>query len=81
MDKNELTMNHIQKEEAEMSLLNRFFHNFQWNDDEIQYTTVPTLDLSEEEIKECSELFGEFYGRYNADSPIRPQEAIRMPFA
>ena len=51
MDKNELTMNHVQKEETEMSLLNRFFHNFQWNDDEIQYTTVPTLDLSEEEIK------------------------------
>ena len=62
-----------------MSLINHFFHNSQINEDEIQYTTVRTLDLTDEEIQECSELFGTFYGKYNSDSPISPQGQIKMP--
>lgn len=78
MKEDELNLSN-RKEGIEMSIFDRFFHNPQINDDEIQYTTVPTLDLTDDEIQECSDLFGTFYGRYNADSPIRPQEQIKMP--
>ena len=46
---------------------------------DIKYSAKSTLSMSDEEIKECSELFNCFYGKYNKDSNIRPGEQIRMP--
>lgn len=45
---------------------------------EIEYSTQSTVDLSEEELKECSELFSTFYGKYSHDSDIRPGQNIKM---
>ncbi len=47
--------------------------------EEIQYSTKRTLDMSEEELQECSELFSSFYGKYSKESTRRPGEQIRMP--
>ena len=44
---------------------------------EIEYSTKSTVDLSEEELKECSELFSTFYGKYRHDSDIRPGQNIK----
>ena len=45
---------------------------------EIEYSAVNTLDLSEEEIEECSELFSLFYGKYSEKSEKRPGEQVKM---
>lgn len=45
---------------------------------EIRYESRAALDLTDKEIKDCSELFGSSYGMYDKDSPIRPGEPIRM---
>lgn len=46
---------------------------------EIQYSTKRTLDMTDEELEECSILFSSFYGKYSKDSLKRPGEQIRMP--
>lgn len=46
---------------------------------EIQYITKRTLDMTDEELKECSMLFNSFYGKYSKDSTRRPGEQIKMP--
>lgn len=38
------------------------------NGAEIQYSTKRTLDMTDEELQECSELFSTFYGKYSKDS-------------
>ncbi|MCM1327691.1 MAG: bifunctional N-acetyltransferase/class I SAM-dependent methyltransferase [Bacteroidales bacterium] len=45
---------------------------------DILYSVKNTVDLSEEEIEECSELFSLFYGRYSAQSKTRPGEQVKM---
>ncbi len=49
------------------------------NGEEIQYSTKRTLDMTDEELQECSELFSSFYGKYSKASKRRPGEQIRMP--
>lgn len=46
--------------------------------EEIVYCAKNTIDLSEEEIEECSELFSSFYGKYSAKSEIRPGGQVKM---
>lgn len=46
---------------------------------EIQYSTKSTLEMTDEELQECSELFSTFYGKYSKESTRRPGEQIRMP--
>lgn len=48
------------------------------NKNNIVYSVKNTTDLSEKELEECSELFSLFYGKYNANSKIRPGEQVRM---
>lgn len=45
---------------------------------DIVYSVKNTVDLSEKEIEECSELFSLFYGKYNAQSKTRPGEQVKM---
>jgi len=47
--------------------------------EEIQYSTKRTLDMTDGELQECSELFSSFYGKYSKSSTRRPGEQIRMP--
>lgn len=44
----------------------------------IRYESRAACNLSEDEIKACSDLFSTSYGMYDMDSPIRPGEQIRM---
>lgn len=46
---------------------------------EIQYSTKSTLNLTESELQECSDLFSSFYGKYSKESEKRPGEQIKMP--
>ena len=45
---------------------------------DLNFTAKRMLDLTDSELKECSDLFGTYYGKYNSLSPIRPGEQIRM---
>ncbi len=45
---------------------------------EVIYSAKNTVDLSDEEIEECSELFSLFYGKYSAESKVRPGGQVRM---
>lgn len=45
------------------------------------YNTKSTIDLSDNELKECQNLFNENYGHYRKDSDFRPGEAIRFPMS
>lgn len=45
---------------------------------EIEYSAKSTVDLSEEELGECSELFSTFYGKYSSNSAFRPGQNIKM---
>lgn len=44
----------------------------------ITYSVINTVDLTEQEIEACSELFSSFYGKYSAQSKTRPGEQIKM---
>ena len=46
--------------------------------DEIEYSTKSTVDLTEKEIEECSELFSMFYGKYSAESDFKPGERVKL---
>lgn len=46
---------------------------------EIQYSTKSTLNMTDEELQECSNLFSSFYGKYSSASTRKPGEQIRMP--
>ncbi len=48
-------------------------------DAEIQYSTKSTLNMTDNELQECSELFSSFYGKYSKESFRRPGEQIKMP--
>lgn len=45
---------------------------------EITYHIKNTIDLSEQEIEECSELFSHSYGTYSNKSETRPGEQVKM---
>ena len=45
---------------------------------DIVYSAKNTVDLTKEEIKECSDLFSHSYGKYSAESEIRPKEQVKM---
>ena len=61
--------------------LSLYFNSKAYMEDgsEIQYSTKRTLDMTDEELQECSVLFSSFYGKYSKDSAKRPGEQIRMP--
>ena len=44
----------------------------------IRYESRKSLDLTEDDIKACSDLFSTSYGMYDMNSPVRPGEQIRM---
>lgn len=46
---------------------------------DISYSSKCTMDLTDEEIKECSTLFSSFYGKYSKQSEKRPGEQIYLP--
>ena len=46
--------------------------------DIIRYESRKSTDLTEADIKACSDLFSTSYGMYDMNSPIRPGEQIRM---
>ena len=48
------------------------------NNNKIKYESRAALNLSEEEIRACSDLFSSSYGMYDMDSPHRPGEQNRM---
>jgi len=67
-----------------MSIIERisqYFNTKAFADEEseIQYSTKSTLDMTDEELKECSTLFGSFYGKYSKESTRKPGEQIKMP--
>ena len=45
---------------------------------EIEYSTKSTVDLTDSEIAECSELFSSFYGKYSDKSDFKPGERVKM---
>lgn len=45
---------------------------------DIVYSSKSTIDLSESEIEECSELFSTFYGKYSEKSQFKPGEQVKM---
>lgn len=45
---------------------------------ELDFKTKRMLDLSDTELRECSELFSSSYGKYNELSEIRPGEQVSM---
>ena len=47
-------------------------------DSDIEYLNLSTLALTEEQLKQCADLFSENYGRYSARSDRRPGEAVKM---
>lgn len=44
----------------------------------IKYESCSVLELSEHEIKACSDLFSTSYGKYEVFSPFRPGGQILM---
>lgn len=42
------------------------------------YNVKNTVDLSEKELEECSELFSTSYGKYSNNSKMRPGEQVKM---
>ena len=42
------------------------------------FKTKKMIELNEEEIQQCAEVFSENYGFYSAQSPYKPNERIRM---
>ena len=64
-----------------MSIFEKLFNPKAYleNGTEIQYSTRRTLDMTDDELRECSELFGSFYGKYSKESTRNPGERIRMP--
>ena len=44
----------------------------------IIYKNIPTLDLTKEQLEQCSKLFSENYGNYSEKSVIRPGERVKM---
>lgn len=52
---------------------------FDEGNSEIHYSTQSTLDMSDEELRECAQLFNSFYGKYSKESLRRPGEQIKMP--
>ena len=45
---------------------------------EIVYINIPTLELSDEQLSQCAELFSLNYGNYSDKSEYRPGERIKM---
>ena len=45
---------------------------------DIDYSTKRMLDLTDDNIKECSQLFSNSYGKYNKESNIRPGQQVKM---
>lgn len=45
---------------------------------DIDYSTKRMLELTDDNIKECSELFSNSYGKYNQESDIRPGQQVKM---
>lgn len=45
---------------------------------DIDYATKRMLDLSDDDIKECSELFSNSYGKYNEKSDRKPGQQVAM---
>lgn len=46
---------------------------------EILYSTQSTLDMTDEELLECAQLFSSYYGKYSKESSRRPGEQIKLP--
>ena len=44
----------------------------------IIYKNIPTLELTKEQLEQCSKLFSENYGNYSEKSVIRPGERVKM---
>jgi len=44
----------------------------------LEYGVQEALKMTDTEFEECAALFSNSYGRYSADSPIRPGENVRM---
>ncbi len=47
----------------------------------IIYKNISALDLSEDQLEQCSRLFSENYGNYSDRSAIRPGQNVKMPVA
>lgn len=45
----------------------------------ITYKYKPTLELTENELKACSELYSKHYGVYTKDSPMNPGRQVHFP--
>ena len=47
-------------------------------ENEISYINIPAEKLTDEQIRQCSELFSNHYGRYSNRSKMRPGEQVKM---
>ncbi len=45
----------------------------------ILYKNISTLDLSDDQLEQCSRLFSENYGNYSSRSSVRPGQNVKMP--
>ncbi len=53
-------------------------HGFHGKDNSIRYESRTAKDLSEQEVRACSELYSRSYGRYVKNSPYHPGQQIKM---
>lgn len=49
--------------------------------DEVTYQTVRCCQLSDDDLKQCKNLFDENYGTYDSESSFRPGQKIRFPIS
>ena len=47
-------------------------------DNQISYINLPSESLTDEQIRQCSDLFSNNYGKYANSSPIRPGKQVHM---